>query len=231
MAHSSLVSTLPAGIKREWSRMKRKERGWVGCKTRECTRERLSERQRGGKLTLWINCPSCWKYTSPGAWCWIINSNLSEKEWEKSIDGDTGPLMVSLKGRHPTPCTFCTAAGVFGAAEGWRGGGDTWPPNDFLSLYHKQERLTCPSTLYALPSANKQTLGVISRRVQKCTESKRGSHACIDTQRDRQTDRHRNSTHGACSHCCWQVQMKYKVKSQGGWRATSQVQQYWFLIH
>ena len=85
-------------------------------------REREREREReGGKMTLWINCPSCWKYTSPGAWHWIINSNLSEKEWEKSIDGETGPLMVSLKGRLPTLGTFCTAAGVFGAVEGRRG--------------------------------------------------------------------------------------------------------------
>lgn len=28
--------------------------------------------------------------------------------------------MVSLKGRLPTPGTFCTAAGVFRAVEGWR---------------------------------------------------------------------------------------------------------------
>lgn len=140
-----------------------------------------------------------------------------------------GPFNGLIKGEasHTMHLLYCCRSfqGSGGLA---RGGGDTWPPNDFLSLYHKQERLTCPSTLCALPSTNKQTLGVISRRVQKCTESKRGSHACIDTQRDRQTD---TGTHGACSYCCWQVQMKYKVKSQGGWRATSQVQQYWFLIH
>lgn len=29
--------------------------------------------------------------------------------------------MVSLKGRLPTPGTFCAAAGVFGVVEGWRG--------------------------------------------------------------------------------------------------------------
>lgn len=86
-------------------------REWGRCKMREYE----------GGVTLWINCPSSWKYTSPGAWHWIINSNLSEKEWEKSIDGETGPLMVSLKGRLPTPGTFCTAAGVFVAEEGWRG--------------------------------------------------------------------------------------------------------------
>lgn len=137
---------------------------------------------------LWINCPSCWKYTSPGGCRWIINSNLSKKEWEKSIDWDTGLLMVSLKGRLPTPCTFCAVAGVFRAVEVLKveGGSSegTWPPNDFLSLHHNQERLTCPNLPQPLPLVSShppsiaiQTLGAISQRVQKCVESKRGSHA------------------------------------------------------
>lgn len=99
-----------------------------------------------------------------------------------------GPFNGLIKGEasHTMHLLYCCRS--FRGSGGLARGGHTWPPNDFLSLYHKQERLTCPSTLYALPSTNKQTLGVISRRVQKCTESKRGSHACIDTQRDRQTD-------------------------------------------
>lgn len=41
------------------------------------------------------------------------------------------------------------------------------------------------------PSTNKQTLAVISQRVQKCTESKRGSHAGTDTDRQTQVQRTR----------------------------------------
>lgn len=100
-----------------------KEEGESGVDVKRKSAGKRKERARGGagEMTLWINCPSCWKYTSLGAWHWIINSNLSEKEWEKSIDGETGPLMVSLKGRLPTLGTFCTAAGVFRAVESWRG--------------------------------------------------------------------------------------------------------------
>lgn len=127
----SLVSTIPAGFHLQMRKKKCAKR------VRVCWRG----------VTLWINCPSCWKYTSPGSWHWIINSNLSEKEWEKSIDGETGPLMVSLKGRLPMPGTSGTSAGGLGELGGGKVlKGDTWPPNDFLSLYHKHEGLTCPST-------------------------------------------------------------------------------------
>lgn len=113
----------------------------------------IAVEKRSGGVTLWINCPSCWKYTSPGTWHWIINSNLSEKEWEKSIDGERGPLMVSLKRRLPTPGTFCTAAGVFGAVEGWRGVLD--PPMIFCHFIINKKRWH--ALLLPTPSLNHQT--------------------------------------------------------------------------
>lgn len=56
------------------------------------------------------------------------------------------------------------------------------------------------------PSTTKQTLCVISQGVQKCTECKRGSHACIDTNRDS------NNTHTLYGAPAFANSFKVRVK-------------------
>lgn len=62
-------------------------------------------------MTLWINCPSHRKYTSPGTLVELSIQILSEKEWKKYIDGSSA-LMVSLGVEVSTLGGISTAPGV-----------------------------------------------------------------------------------------------------------------------